>query len=251
MDIIKSIILGIVQGISEFLPISSSGHLVLASNLLNFENSIFFDVILHFGTLLSIVVVMRKEIFEMIKNPFSKEVIVLIVATIPAGLIGFFLSDVIEGVFSIEYVYFGFFFTGVILLVTKHVEKYSKQKEVGYKNALYMGVMQAAALMPGVSRSGSTIFGGVFSGLDREKAAKFSFLMSLPIIFFSTIFQIFKVENINSELILSSAVGGVFAFIFGIVGIKTLLKIIGNGKLQYFSYYLFALGGVIAISQII
>ncbi len=251
MDILKAIILGIVQGFTEFLPISSSGHLVIFSHLLDFKyvgaDGVFFDVMLHVGTLVAVLWVMRDDIFAMLKDPFGNATWQLLIATVPAGVVGFFFSSYIESMFDISCVFVGFYFTAFILLFASSFAKTASVKNIGYKSASTMGIMQCFALLPGVSRSGSTLLGGVFCGVDKSEVAKFSFIMSVPIITASAILQIFQMGggSVSSSLAICSAVGGVSACVFGILGIKFFLRVLQNAKLKYFSYYLFVLATVV------
>ena len=192
MDILKVIILGIVQGLTEFLPVSSSGHLVLAAELLNFhEEGVAFEVFVHLGTLLSVLIVFRNDVFKMIKAPFQflssrfeyKETkqyllwdLYIIVGTIPAAIIGLSFKSKIEAAFSnILLVIVMLAITGTILLISRFMPK--KNQEMTLLKSLLIGVSQAFAILPGISRSGSTIVTGIFLGIDKEKAARFSFLM--------------------------------------------------------------------------
>lgn len=252
--LIKSIILGIIQGLTEFLPVSSSGHLVIASSLLDFEllgsQAIFFDVMLHVGTLFAVIVAMRKELLEMLKSPFAKKTWLLALATLPAGVVGLLFSSYIESMFDISYVFVGLYFTAFILLFAEYFTRYASMGKISYKTAGMMGVMQCFALIPGVSRSGSTMLGGVYCGVEKSEVAKFSFLMSIPIITASAILQIFEfsASEMSSQLAICSVFGGVSAFVFGIVGIKFFLRLLQKTKLKYFSYYLFALATIVMLA---
>ncbi len=253
MLILKSIFLGIIQGFTEFLPVSSSGHLVLFSRVVGFPfdgaESVFFDVMLHLGTLFAVLYAMKKEIFNMISAPFSKRTWLLLVATIPAAVIGVIFGGYIESFFDVSCVFVGFYFTAFILLFAESFAKTAVKSQLSYKTAGVMGCMQALALLPGVSRSGSTLLGGVVCGVEKSEAAKFSFLMSVPIILGSAAVKIFEFSSlsVSSSLLYCSVAGGIAAFVFGVVGIKFFLRVLQKVKLSYFSYYLFALATVVML----
>lgn len=250
----KSIVLGTVQGLTEFLPVSSSGHLSLLQRLLGFNleggGMMFVNIMLHFGTLLSICIVFWKDILALFKKPF-KTLLMLIVATIPAGLVGVFCNDYIDAAFAgakgLLYLAICFACTALMLLITELVAKRRKKHtELGWKNSISMGLMQAVALFPGISRSGSTIFAGTVTGTKPEKIAKFSFLMSIPIILGSVVFElkdiIFPDEGVALVLgtneIVGMVVGVVFAAVSGLFAIKVMLKVIGKANYKWFSFYL-------------
>ncbi|MFI3163066.1 MAG: undecaprenyl-diphosphate phosphatase [Bacillota bacterium] len=253
MLILKSIFLGFIQGLTEFLPVSSSGHLVLFSYIVDFPflgtEGVFFDVALHLGTLLAVLFVLKADIFAMLKSPFGKRTWTLLIATIPAGVLGGVFSSYIESFFDVSCVFVGFYFTAFILLFADSFAKNAVAKRVGYKTAGVMGCMQALALLPGVSRSGSTLLGGVFCGVEKSEVAKFSFLMSVPIILGSALLKGVEISTVgvSSTLVICSVCGGISAFVFGILGIKFFLTLLKKAKLAYFSYYLFALATVVCL----
>ncbi len=260
----KAIFLGFVQGMAEFLPISSSGHLVLFEKLLHFhQQGIAFEVFVHFGTLLSIFVVFRKELLWMLQAPYKVWVekstapeylkylrwdLYIIVATIPAGFVGLFLKDYAERLFSdILVVLIALLFTAFIMIVTQFLSY--RKKEFNYGNTFIIGIAQAIAIIPGVSRSGSTIFTGMAFGLERQEVAKFSFLMSIPAILGAVVLQVgdlMRTPPTSTEMIDLTA-GTIAAFFFGYLAIKWLLEVVKKGKLQWFGYYCAA----VAISGLI
>ena len=235
---INEIVLAIIQAATEFLPVSSSGHLALASNLLS-EPNLFFITFLHLASLLAVLIFVRKELFFLLK--FNKEsnklLTYLILATIPAALVGFFLSDFVEGMFS-SYLFLSmaFFFTGCILLLTKIEVKPKKQ---GWKNSLLIGIFQALALFPGISRSGMTISVATLSGIDRQKAAKFSFLLFIPLSLGAIILN-FGDFYFN----LSLAVAFAICFILSLAFLNLLYLIIKKGNFWMFSIYCFFIAAV-------
>lgn len=263
MEIIKAIILGTLQGLTEFLPISSSGHLVLGSELLNFqEQGLAFDVFVHLGTLVSVCIVFRKELSAMILAPFAvlqkradKELtkffywdIYIVMATLPAVGVGLFLKDSIATIFTnILLVYCMLFVTGVIMVTTPYIRE--RKVKLNCPRAVLIGCAQAMAILPGLSRSGSTIFMGMLLGLNRETVARFSFIMSIPAILGAVVLQSRDllanppeagILLIISAGMISSAISGYFAIIL-------LLNVIRKNKLQYFGYYclLLASGGLL------
>ncbi len=261
MDITKAIILGIIQGLTEFLPISSSGHLVLGKELLNIpEQGIAFEIFVHFGTLLAVLTVFRNDILELIKAFFlifkNKDIsetykeninfrllVYIIIGTIPAVIIGLAFEDKIEQAFNDPHlVCLMLLVTGLILLFT-----YWKPKQTGsltIKNTLIMGVAQAFAIFPGISRSGSTISAGIFFRVSGNEAARFSFLLAVPAIFGATLLKVSELfqTGISSDFLIQLIVGTIAAYISGYIAIETLLNIVKKGKLYLFAPYCFILG---------
>lgn len=263
MNVIEAIIFGLIQGLSEFLPISSSGHLVLAKEIMHLtEPGIAFEIFVHLGTVFSILVVFRKEVAKLIigaiqtyklRDPSTtaeeKEYIYLawyiIIGSIPAGVIGFTLKDQIESLFTsgggfsgVVLVTFMLYITGIILFLTRYAGK--KDLKVSGKSAFIIGIAQAFAILPGISRSGSTIATGLLLGIEKERAAKFSFLLSLPVIIGATLKQLLDMMGsggIDQQLIFTLTVATVSAFISGYFAIQFLLDVIRKNKLEYFAYY--------------
>lgn len=256
----KSAVLGTVQGLTEFLPVSSSGHLTLLQQILGYDLGVagmtFVNILLHFGTLLSIVFVFWKDILALFKKPF-KTLLMLIAATIPAGVIGLLFEDKIEAVFEPDknvawlcWLAVFFALTAFILLLTEFVSsRRKKTSPLSWKHSVPMGLAQAAALFPGISRSGSTIAAGVISGAKRDEVAKFSFLMSIPVISGSLVVETFHLIKpdegvtvaIGTSGIIGMVVGVVFSAVAGFFAIKIMLKVIGKGNYKWFAVYLVAL----------
>lgn len=197
----KSSILGVVQGLTEFLPVSSSGHLTLLQRVLGFDmgdgTMTLINIMMHLGTLIAVIVVFWRDILALFRKPF-KTLLMLIVATIPAGVIGLIFSDQIDSLFSggdgILYLSVCFALTALLLVICEMIAKRQKtQRPLGWGSSVAMGVMQAVALFPGISRSGSTIVAGTLAGTRREEVAKFSFLMSIPVILGSFAVEIFGI----------------------------------------------------------
>ena len=237
------VVLGIVQGLCEFLPISSSGHLVLLSRWFGVEDSLFVSIILHIATLLSIFVVLRKEVFSLIRHPFSKDSLQLSISTIITCVVAIILMPFISTSFEGEFLPWAFLITSALLFIVEKLSKTTnhKNKELSFKQAVIIGLAQGLAIFPGISRSGATISAGVLSGADREKSAKFSFLVSIPIIIASLIMEIIKIvilgETISVNpwgLILSFLI----AFLIGVVSIKFMIKVTSKTNFKWFSIYL-------------
>lgn len=253
MEIIKAIILGVVQGATEFLPVSSSGHLVLGSKILDFQGQgVAFDVFVHLGTLLAVVLVFRKDLLEMVIAPFlmikgnrEPEVkqffllaIYVTVGTIPVVIVGLLLNDHIDRLFNSELiVYCMLLVTGILMLVSTSLKE--RGVSLNCPRAILIGIAQAMAIMPGLSRSGSTIFAGMALGLARETAAKFAFIMSVPAILGAVILKSGDMLQSTSSTdgLLVIGAGTVMAAVSGYFSIVLLLDIIKRNRLQWFGYY--------------
>ncbi len=257
MNLIQAIILGIIQGLTEFLPISSSGHLSLFQNLFGLkQGSITFEVAVHLATLIAVVIVLREDVIMMIKKPFSKLTLLVVAGTLPTVIIALVFKDLLVLLFDtgatlgIEFI-----ITGLVLLYVeeKHKEKKNGKKleNMNYLDAGVIGTAQGIAIMPAISRSGLTLAGALFRGLDREFAIKFSFLMSIPAILGSVVLEgwdILKDGKIAVETVPLLA-GMLAAGISGYFAIKVMLKIFTKASLKYFSYYVFVVGGLVIIDQ--
>jgi undecaprenyl-diphosphatase len=253
MTVFEAILLGLVQGLTEFLPVSSSGHLVLLQKMFGIsEGAMLFTIMLHIGTLISIFVVFWKDILNMIRNPISKLSLLIISATIPTVLIALILKDAVEVAFSsASFLGYGFLLTGIILWSVESKASGSKElEEMTFLNAILIGVAQGFAIFPAVSRSGSTIAGALFQNLDRKFAARFSFLMSIPAILGSLVFQgkdlIGTDVNLDWTPIL---IGTLVAAVSGYLAIRLMMDIISKHSLKYFAVYVFILGGVVLMDQ--
>lgn len=269
MNFIKAIIVAIVQGIAEFLPISSSGHIVLFKKILNFDIDMTFDIALHVGTLFAVVIVYRREIIEILAGPFrgkkqhsklfNKELsnknyfiiwLLFIVAIIPAGVAGLVLKDKIEELFHSSgtnsfFILAGFFvLTALLLLATKFI-KVKKSRNIAsmtFLQALTIGLFQALAIFPGVSRSGSTISAALFCGVDKEDAGRFSFIMSIPLILAAFLLDlkdfIDSGVSVSTEYIWIIVIGMITAFIAGYISLKLLINLLKRGKIWFFVIYM-------------
>lgn len=241
MKILALFFLGLVQGLTEFLPVSSSGHLVLFSKIFGIEESLFVSIILHVATLLSILVVFWKDVWKMIRHPFSKETMMIVVATIPTCLLCLLLMPIIKMSFSGGLLPLCFLVSAILLLTSEHVSKKKPQNDVSFKSAFLIGVAQGFAVFPGVSRSGTTISAGLISGNRKEDVTKFSFLMSIPIILLSLLMEIFEIA-LGGQVVNVSIVGlclsFVAAFVTGILAINLMIRVTKNSNLKYFAFYL-------------
>ncbi len=258
MDLIDAIILGIIQGLTEFLPVSSSGHLELGKALLGDdsipEESLLFTVVLHFATALSTIIVFRKDILEIFKGLFqfkwneeTQFSVKIILSMIPAVLVGLFLEEQLEQLFggNIAFVGFMLLITAVLLWFASKAK--DTQKPVSYKNAFVIGIAQAIAMLPGISRSGATISTSVLLGNDKTKAARFSFLMVIPLIFGKIAKDLLGGElTINSGNTLPMLAGFIAAFVAGLAACTWMIAIVKKSKLSYFAIYCLVVG-VLAI----
>jgi len=251
MDIIQAIVLGAVQGLTEFLPVSSSGHLVLFQKLFGFkEVPIFFDTLVHFATLLAVAFYLRKEIWQILTN-LKKNINfiwILILGTLPAVIFALLFKDYIENSFnSLWLLSIGFFITAGLLFATKFISEGKKDmQKINWIDSVIIGIFQAIAILPSISRSGATISSCLYRNIKREDAFKFSFLLSIPAIAGAMTLQIFDFNpsNLNGGF-WPNALGFVMAAIFGFLSLFILEKIAQKGKFHYFSIYCFLLGVII------
>ena len=246
MNYLEYILLGAVQGLTEFFPISSSGHLLLLRKLFGIEEGgLLIEVALHLGTLLSIVFFWKKFIYEKIQETFKGDfdyLSVIIIGTIPAGIVGLLFEDKIKEYFfdisSMNYLIVCYIVLTIIIFSTKYFIK-NKNSEITYFYAFLIGIAQAMAILPGLSRSGLTIFMALLLGLSFKKSMQFSFMLAIPILIFSSIYLIFN----NMELLLDMSfliellVGILSSFLIGYSILFMLEKIINKGKFWYFSFY--------------
>ncbi len=260
MNWFEALILGIIQGLTEFLPVSSSGHLEIGSVLLNAESSdnLLFAIVVHMATALATIVVFKRDIgiliSDILKFRWNKSVeftLKIILSMIPVFIVGIFFKDQIESLFTGNLVLVGtmLLITGGLLLFA-HFKK-DGDGSVGYTNAILIGISQALAVLPGISRSGSTIATALILGVERSKAARFSFLMVLiPILGASMLQLLDYVEEPSEHSIdpLSLAIGFLGAFLSGFLACKWMLKIVRKGKLTYFAVYCFIVGTIAIVA---
>ncbi|MBU1262504.1 undecaprenyl-diphosphate phosphatase [bacterium] len=254
----NDVILGIIQGLTEFLPISSSGHLVLTKKLLGIEPDIAFDVFLHFGTLIALFCFYIKRITaifsgfiksfgkrELIKQDINARFAYLIlVGTVPTFIIALFFKDTFESLFSEPRIVVSFLFiTGLLLFATKIWSRETKGiLEMGFLDAIIIGTFQGIAIAPGISRSGSCLSSGLFLGLKRETAFDFAFLLSFPAIIGAFLSKTKDMLEVGGGIPLGYLMGAGVAFVFGLLSLFLLAKIVKGGKVHYFAYYCWAVG---------
>ncbi|SHG51027.1 undecaprenyl-diphosphate phosphatase [Flagellimonas flava] len=259
MELIDAIILGIIQGLTEFLPVSSSGHLELGKAILGAdslpEESLLFTVVLHFATALSTIIVFRKDVWEILRGLFqfkwneeTRFSLKIIISMIPAALVGFFLEDFLEVFFDGAII-----IVGIMLLITAillYLADLAKttDKGVSYRGALVIGMAQAVAILPGISRSGATISAAVLLGVDKSKSARFSFLMVVPLIMGKMAKDLLSGEvNFVGDQAVAMGVGFIAAFIAGLAACTWMIKLVRQSKLSYFAIYCLIVG-LIAIA---
>ncbi len=276
MTYFEAIILGLVQGLAEFLPISSSGHLALLQNWFGIDETkvLLFTVLLHVGTLISVFIVYWKDIWELIvelcitikdlctgkglrlqERPVRKLGVMIIVATIPTAIIGLVFNDFFDSLYtSVIPIGVGLIITGFLLLIAERMNAGNRTIEkMNLRNAIFIGCVQGVAICPGISRSGSTLFGSLVCNLDRKFAVKFVFLISIPSILGSAILEAPEAikAGVSAAEIGPVLVGMVVAAIAGLAAIKGMIKIVQDKKLIWFSYYVWILGAIVVLIGII
>ena len=272
MTYFEAVILGLVQGLAEFLPISSSGHLALLQQWFDIDENkvLLFAVLLHVVTLISVFIVYWKDIWELIvelcltikdlltgkglrleERPVRKLGVMIIVATIPTAIIGILFNDLFDKLYtSVLPIGIGLIITGFLLVLAERTGNSNRGiDKMNFRNALFIGTVQGIAICPGISRSGSTLFGSLICNLDRKFAVKFVFLISIPSILGSAIME--TPEAIKAGFDMAQLgpvlVGMAVAAVSGLIAIKTMIKIVSDKKLSYFSYYVWALGAAVVI----
>ena len=246
VSLIEAIILSVIQGITEWFPVSSSGHLALMQQFFGFQN-LPYDVFLHFAGIFAVLFVFKREILKLLSfNRVSlKYISLLVIALIPAGFVGFLLSDWIENLFS-NMTYLGIFFivSGLVVYSTKF--SIERKSDINNKDAWFIGLLQALAILPGISRSGMTISAGLFKGVSKRAAIRFSFLMSIPLILGASALKAkdLMISNINLSILVISFI---ITFFVSLITIKLLIKIIKSDKFYLFGIYNIILGIVVLI----
>ena len=256
MDIIDAIILGIVQGLTEFLPVSSSGHLELGKVLLGDtsipEESLMFTVVLHFATALSTIVVYRKDVWEILTGLFAfrdneelRFSLKIVVSMVPAALIGLFFEDELEQFFSGNIVLVGSMLLVTALLLFLADRARNTHRAVSFGNSFVIGIAQAVAMLPGISRSGATIATSVLLGIDKRRAARFSFLMVVPLILGKIAKDFLSGElNFRADNIEVLGAGFIAAFLAGLLACTWMIRLVRNSKLTIFAVYCLVVGAV-------
>lgn len=272
MTYLESVILGLVQGLAEFLPISSSGHLALLQQFFGIEEDkvLVFAVLLHVGTLISVFIVYWRDIWELIielgltirdlctgrglrlkERPVRKLGVMIIVGTIPTGIMGICFNDFFNSLYnSVIPIGVGLIITGFMLVIAERIGHANRGiEQMNYRNALFIGFVQGIAITPGISRSGSTLFGSLLCNLDRRFAVKFVFLLSIPSILGSAVMEAPEAfaSGVDMAQLGPILVGMAVAAVSGLVAIKTMIKIVSNKKLSYFSYYVWVLGAAVVL----
>jgi len=254
LEILDAIILGIVQGLTEFLPVSSSGHLELGKAILGDnsipQESLLFTVVLHFATALSTIVVFRQDVWEIIRGLFqfkwneeTRFSLKIVISMIPASIVGLIFEEQLEGFFGGNVAFVGYMLLITALLLYLADKARETQKKVTYLNAFVIGVSQAIAILPGISRSGATISTSVLLGVDKTKAARFSFLMVVPLIIGKMAKDIIGGElQYQSEQAIAMGAGFIAAFIAGLVACTWMIQLVKKSKLSYFAIYCFIVG---------
>lgn len=257
MEILKAIILGIVQGLTEFLPVSSSGHLEIVKYILGEDavgdESLILTVVLHFATALSTIVIFRKFIWELLQDIFRKEgkesrffAGYIVLSMVPAALVGVFFEETMESLFNgnLILVCSMLIVTGILLFVADRAN--DTNKDIGWLSAFVIGISQAIAIIPGISRSGATISTSVLMGIDREKAARFSFLMVIPLIFGKITKDLLSGDLSSVSSISQSELlfGFIAAFFTGLLACTWMIKLVKSSNLRYFSYYCFLIAAI-------
>lgn len=251
MTWLDAVILGLLQGLAEFLPVSSSGHLVLAQAILDVKQpGVSFEIVVHLGSLLAILIYFRSRLGKLVRSLFDrslqserKVVGYLILATVPAGVVGVLLEDFFEEAFA-QPVYAGWMLivTAFILISTRWATR--RSRDLTWSPALLMGFAQALAILPGISRSGSTISAGLHAGIKPSVAAEFSFLLAIPAIGGATLLKAQELLSVPPELQGQYALGALVSFVTSMVAVYLVLAVLRRGRFEYFAYYCFVAGGV-------
>lgn len=262
MSLFEAILLGIVQGLTEFLPVSSSGHLELGKAILGDtsipQESMMFTIVLHFATALATIVVYRREVMRIIAGLFQfsnneqfQFSVKIIISMIPAAAVGVLYADGMETLFDRQILLVGLMLwvTGLLLIVADRAK--NSEKEVSLKHSIIIGISQAVAILPGISRSGATISTSVLLGIDRTKAASFSFLMVVPLILGKIAKDLLDGGiSISDDQISVLGAGFIAAFVTGLLACQWMIKLVRNAQLKYFSYYCFVVGTIAIVYQL-
>ncbi len=261
MDALEALILGVVQGLTEWLPISSSGHLVIAQELLGIppDENLVFDLVVHLGTLLAVVAFFRKELGRIVLAAFAKKDArdeqvralrtlgaLLLLGTVPAAVVGVLLTNVIDEIFDLAIVGGALIVNAVMLLAAERLSSKGSRRSANLADAVAIGTFQAASIMPGISRSGATISGGMFRGLERETAAVFAFLLSVPTLLGAFCYGLVTLDAYDAAPA-NLLIGFAAAFLTGLASIEYLLKAVRARKLWVFSAYCVVVGAAVLV----
>lgn len=253
MSILVALILGIVQGLTEFLPISSSGHLMLVEAIFGIEEGgLFFNVLVHFATLIAVVIVLWKDVVYIIKHPFSRQTGYILSACVPTVIIALIVEKFTDEYMRKTFLGFGFLISALVVFATYFLQRRrNTYSPLNYKKSIAIGVVQGLAVFPGVSRSASTICSSLMMGVEREEAGKFSFLISIPVIFGGMVFEIadgikYGFGQINAA---ACIIGFISAFVVALFTIKLMMRIIKKGNWLGFAIYLILLAIFVILNQ--
>ena len=264
MDALEALLLGIVQGLTEWLPVSSSGHLVIAQELLELpaNENLVFDLVVHLGTLVAVCVYFRKELWRILSSLFMSKArrgepenqlrrlgFMLLIGTIPVAVVGVLLTDYIDDIFDLQLVGCALIVNAAALFTFERLWAKGSKKNATFKDAIAIGAFQAVSIMPGISRSGMTLGGGLVRGLERETAAVFAFLLSVPTLIGAFSYGTLTLEHYDSTLY-PSVIGFTAALLTGLASIAYLLKAVRAGKLWIFSIYCAAVGLAVVLLTI-
>lgn len=256
----ESVILGLLQGLTEFLPVSSSGHLVIGKSLLGLdEPGVTLEVLLHFGTLLSVLCVFGKDFLKLLRFPKDKTqrrfLVLLILGCIPTAIIGLAIGSYADMLFGSTLL------VGVMLLITGGILLLITALPAGAKtigrmqavDALWVGLIQGLAVIPGISRSGSTIMAALWRGLNRETAVRYSFMLAAPVILGASLLEIKKLleTGIGQAMLINYIAGALVAFVAGVCAIKLFINLLKENKFHYFAYYCFVVGAIAIIATLL
>jgi len=259
----QGIILGLVQGFTEFLPVSSSGHLALLQGIMGLDGGslLLFDTLVHLGTLVAVVAVYWQELWQMLKKPWAPLPLLLILATLPAVVAGFLFEDAVTAVLQGGiWLGVGFLVTAIALLAVEHFfprfTEHTRRKgreldQLTWKDALLIGLAQAVAIFPGISRSGATLSAGLTTKLSRQAAAKFAFLMSVPVILGSVVLQVLKLDSLSGILNAPVILGFLCAAVSGYLAIRWMLSLLQRSSLRMFAIYVSVLGVWIIVDSLV
>lgn len=242
MTVVQSFFLGAIQGLTEFLPISSSGHLILFQKLFGLNGDfLFFNLLLHFATLIAVILCFRMQVLDLIKHPFSKKAKMLYISCVPTVIIAFLLKNVVSNV-SGAFLGVCFLLTAIVLFVSGSVAKQKNSIfDLNYKSSFLMGVIQGIAVLPGISRSGSTLSVGLLCGGEKEGVAEISFLMSIPVVLGGFVLELVDFCKTQPIFYISPScmiIGFLSSLVFGILSLRLMLRAVKKLKLFYFSIYL-------------
>ena len=260
MHFAEAIFLGLLQGLTEFLPVSSSGHLAIAQHFLpNFQQpGVLFDVLLHVGTMVAVIIYFRRELVRLLTSPWRKDentavdrriLLLIILGSIPTGIIGLLFKDFFEGLFSnLPVVASMLLVTGTLLFLSERLRRHGrKEDQMTWSDALVTGTVQGMAIIPGISRSGSTIATLLMKGVDGETAARFSFLLALPAVFGAALLSLKDLHAVSSGDLPAYIAGTAAALLIGLVSIHFLMGVIRRRRLVWFAGYCWLAGGLLLL----